>query len=297
MNLPRGNVLLKPTALELEELRIKLTNLQHHEFNGYMVANRAGSSFYVFLRQGKIESVVEFSNEAGVLISEILLYHRLCKSESSIASYVLAPDLVDILSKSYAFQEMHRNFPLSQKDLSKLLSSLETDKVTGMLELQDSSGGDSKYLLFREGVIATDGFQDFYGQILTAPAKISEVLESFSMQGGVISFFGETPKRIISKEKEMTETLSQYKELTVSVDSSGFLFGGSNLVRVDEALLREWSQTNAIQRVEIFFGAGVSEIFKVNTKKGFGNKISVSSAVQKKFGLSKDESVLVKPAL
>lgn len=296
MNLPRGNVLLKPTSLDLDDFKVNLANLQHHEFNGYVLAALSGADFYVFLRRGSIQSIVEFSRGTYGLISELFLNHRLRKAECSLASYVLAPDLVDVLSKAYSFQEVHRNYPVSKVELNKLLAAAENEKLTGLLEVQNPNNSDSIYLLFHEGKIATDNFLDIYGQILTGADKVFETLEFLSTHGGVINFYGETPNKISAKEKTMTDAFNQFKELTVSVDSSGFLFGGGNGVRIDEKLLHEWSPGGALQKVEVLLEQGASEVFKVSGKKGLGNKLSIPSGIQKKFGFMKEEPVLVKPA-
>lgn len=295
MILPRGNVLLKPTELELKDLRIKLENLKHYGFNGYMQVDIPGSTFYVFLREGILKSVIQVADKRTTLISELLLVHRLRKTLCRISSFVLSSELVDVLSHWYAFQEKYVNYQVLKKEFRKVLASFDSDKITGMIEIQIPEENSSVYFLLNQGHIVTDSFLDFHGQIVTGVEKVSELIKILSAQGGLISSYGEKHDLIDRKGKQMLEELERYKELVTTVESSFLPFGSSNAVKVDEDLLREWSPSGNIQKIEIFTNQGQMAVFKVASKKGLGNRISLASSLQKKLGLEKDEPVLVRP--
>lgn len=296
MNLPRGNVLLKPTSLELEDLRMKLANLQHHGFNGYVRVDAGAGHFYLFMKEGITKSVVEFSGKSLLLISQLLLDHRLRQTTFALASYVLAPELVDVLSCAYAFQEKYpSNYQVRKKEFRKVLGTLDGDKTIGLVEILGGSEDDSTYLLLNQGRIVTDNFLEAYGQIVTGPEKVSDLIEAVSNQGGSVNIYGEKSEQIERKGKLTQEELSRYRELVVAVESGGLRLGGGNAVRVDEGLLREWSRYGAVQKIEVFVPGGAPEPIKVLGKKGLGNKLSIPPSIQKKMGVAKDEPVLVRP--
>ncbi len=295
MNLPRGNALLKETPLLLEDLKLKLANLQHHGFNGYVKADTGDTAYCAFLKEGIVKSVIEISGRNFSLISELLLYHRLRKASLNLSSFVLSPDLVDVLSNWFAFQEKYANYQVRKKEFRKLLSSLDSDKLTGVVEIQGNEKKDSVYFLLSQGHIVTDNFLDAYGQIITGPEKVSDIIEKLSSEGGIINSYGEKFELIDRKGKQMVEELSRYRELTATIESTALRLGGGNVVRVDETVLREWSRYGTVQKVEIIVGQSAPVSYKVTGKKGLGNRISFVSSIQKKLGVNKDELVLVRP--
>lgn len=296
MNIPAGNVLLKPTLLAPEDLKQKLSNLQQHGFNGYVkVERKGGASYYVFLLEGLVRSVVEFSGKSSAILSEIMLYHRI-KSPCTIASYVMAPELIAVLAGSFAFQEKYLAYQVRKKEFRKVLGALDTDKTTGIVEIAGAAGEDPSYLILNQGRIVTDNFLDIYGRVVTGPEKVTELIEYLSDQGGVVNAFGESSDEIERRRKEAERDLGMYKELSVVIESAGLRIGGGNVVKVDDALLREWSSAGSVQKVEILVGEERSEQYKVSGKRGLGDKIAMVAAIQKKLGIGKDEPVLVRPA-
>jgi hypothetical protein len=294
MNIPRGNVLLKPTSLSGEDVKLKLTNLQNHGFNGYIKITVNERTSFVFMREGITSSVVEISGKNISLAAELLLHHYLRKETPIVASYVLAPETASVLSGSHAFQEKYLNSPIRKREFRKLLGNLDGERITGMIEIVGSSSEDAVFLLLNQGRIITDNFLDAYGQIITGPEKVNELIESLSVQGGVVNVFGEKPDEIEKKKQLKEETFAQYRELMISVESGGFL-GGGNTVKVDETLLKEWSKTRPIQKLALYVGSETPEIYKVSGKKGIGGKIVMSATIQKKIKAAKDAYILVSP--
>jgi hypothetical protein len=297
MNVPRGNVLLKPTILNPEDLKLKISNLQHNSFNGYVkVEKETGSHYYIFLLEGLIRSIVEFSGKTASFITDLIFYHRV-QAPSKVSSYVLAPELVSVLSGAHAFQEKYLSYQVRKKEFRKVLSTLDSERTTGMLEIVLSSPDDSLYLVFNQGRVVTDNFLDIYGQIVTGPAKVSELIESFSDQGGVVNIYGEKLEEIERRQKAVEEDLRLYRQMEVVIESGGLRLGGGNTVRVDESILKEWGSRGVVQKVEVYVDEAKFEVCKVSGKKGLGNKIAILPGVQKKLGIVKDDFVLVKPIL
>lgn len=295
MNFPRGNVLLKPTALELEDLKIKLANLQHHGWNGYVKAEAGEYAYYIFLKEGLIKGVVQTAHGEALLISELLLYHRLRKLPITLASYVLSPELVDVLSRWYTFSEKYVNYQVRKQEFLNILKTLDAERMTGAIEIRGVVGKESTFFLLAGGRIVTDTLLDHYGQIVTGPAKVSEIIDKLGAEGGVIAGFGEKSDLIDRKAKEMGERLSQYKELFVSIESGLLPFGNQNTVRIDENIFRDWTRYGTISKIDIIIGQDQPVNCKVTGKRGLGNKIVIGPALSKKLGLLADEPVLVKP--
>lgn len=295
MNFPRGNVLLKPISLELEDLKVKLSNLQHHGFNGYVKAEAGDYAYYIFLKEGLIKGIVQSAAQEATLISELLLYHRLRKLPVTIASYVLSPELVDVLSFWYTFSEKYVNYQVRKQEFLKVLKSLDGERMTGAIEIRGVAGRDSSYFLLAGGHIVTDTLLDRYGQIVTGPAHVSEIIDKLGAEGGVIAGFGEKSELIDRKAKEMGERLSQYKELFVSIESSLLPFGNQNTVRIDENIFRDWTKYGTIQKVDLIVGQEQPVNCRVTGKRGLGSKIVMGPALAKKLGLLADEPLLVKP--
>lgn len=295
MNLPHGNVLLKPTALQYQDIQKKLENLRNHHFNGYVQVALSETSYRVFLCEGEIQSIVETREDIPALISELLFHYQIRNSSGFTSSYVLAANFVKILSCCYAFQEKFLNYQIHKKEFQQLLHLLDSEKITGMIEIHLAAASELIYLLLQQGEIATDVFLDSYGQILAGPDKISEIMSTLAEKGGVVNAYGESPEQIEKKKKMMQEELNQYRELSILAESARFLFLGGSGVHVEEEILREWSQDRLIQKVEILTQHDSSHLFKVMGKRGLGNKISMPVSIQKTLGVTKDEVVLVHP--
>ncbi len=294
MNIPRGSVLLKPTLLSSEDVQLKLSNLKNHGFNGYVKVAGNEKAYLIFMGEGIVSSVVEISGKDISLTSELFLHHYLKKESPTVASYVLAPETISVLSGIHAFQEKYLNTPIRKKEIRKLLGTLDGERITGMIEIVGKSADDAVFLLLKQGRVLTDNFLDAYGQIITGPEKVTELIESLSNQGGVINIFGETPDEIDRKKQEEEEKLTQYRELVVSVESGGIL-GGGNTVKVDETLLKEWSKIRPVQKLSLLTGSGTLESYKVSGKKGLGNKIVMTASIQKKLRVAKEEYLIVRP--
>lgn len=292
IKIPKGNVLLKETPLPYDDVAVMLENLHHHGFNGYVKVQKDGSQFLLFLREGILSTVIQITGEDASLSQEALLRHRIRQGESVVSSFIFSPEMVNVLASSFAFHEVYVHYQIRKREFRKVLGSLDNEKQTAVLELQTEE--EPFYLLLNQGRLVTDNFLDQYGQVVAGHDAVNALIEMIETKGSVLNACGERAEEIERKRRLAEEDLGRMKEVGVVVEPGGILKGGA-VVKVDEAVVREWQRYRNVDRIEILLPSGRAEQSKIVAKRNIGAKLLVTPAMAKKLSIEKDDTVIIRP--
>lgn len=291
MKIPKGNLFLKETALEFDDVTIMVENLKANGFNGYVKFDLPQLSELLFLREGIATCVIELNSNNYTMIHESILNYKLRNTECKVSTYILSPEMIEILASLYAYKEVYVNYKINKKELRQILEILEQNKYTGIMEIQKTQ--EPTFILFSRGTVITDQFLERYGEIISGTESISQLFETITNQGSTINAYAEKADEIERKKRICQEYLAQVKELVVGVET-GLLKGG-NAAKIDEVVFKEWQKSGEVTQVEIQTESGIIEYAKVTAVKNKGMKILLPPAMLKKIKINKDEMVLVKP--
>jgi hypothetical protein len=295
--LPRGNPLIENMTLAVADIEQMLENLLADEFVGVVQMKLASATGFFVLRNGRILRALEGTSR-GVLLARLpariyaLLRQR---STAEVSTFVMSEAMVSVLSTAFAFTAFMPDKRIERKELKSVLSSLDSNKLTGFMRVTGPSG--FTYLLVDEGEILTERFAEGYGDIVCGPVQVSAVLDHVYENGSRISIRAEKTDAIDRKSEEVDLDLSRIRQLTLKKASA--LFRSSEEVKLSEDVFREWGvDPKATFEVELETADG--RMFTYKCKSGssrLGQRVEVHSNMLKDMNVGEGDLVNVRPIL
>jgi hypothetical protein len=220
------------------------------------------------------------------------ILNRVKNKEAAVSTYVLSSQIVQVLSCIFAFEGMYENYQVKKKDFKKVLSSLESENITGIVHLtmRDSS----RFILMEKGKIVTDSFAQEYGQIVCGLDAVNKLLDQVLNEGATINVFAAKSDEIEEKKRIVQEEAEMEKQLIVRPEGGMFK---ADTVKVDEHLVREWGfKPGSTFDVEIETPDGRSFSMKCQAGRRVGGYINLPVAIMKKLKVRDGDLVNVRPA-
>ncbi len=292
MILPKGNTLFEKVTLSYPDINILLNNLAQQGFTGYVKLAYYKKDGIIFYSHGKDIRSIEM-NESNIDVfkrSRVLSLAR--KSDVDTSVYILSPRISQVLSSIFAFQPLYLDYEVKEKELKKVMSTLQADAYTGIIEFVTRDG--KSYILLDQGEIVVDSFAPEYGQIISGINAVSKFLDFVSSDGATINIFAEKQEEINSKIKLIEEEMEKIKELVLKVEKG--LFKANDVFWVDEYIIQEWGIRNPKSlKLELVTSDGVVHIVKGQAGRRLGGNISTVASNMKKLKLKEGDAVSVRP--
>ncbi|MCE1248074.1 MAG: hypothetical protein LWY06_15645 [Firmicutes bacterium] len=292
MVLPKGNPLIEKTVLPFADVNIHINNLEQQSFTGFVKLELYKVDGIIFFTHGNIVRSVEMDETNSKVQPLARLLNRIKRKDVSLSTYVLSPRIVGVMSLLFSFQPLYLDYEVKAKELKKVMSTLEADSYTGIIEVVSRDG--TAYLLIDKGELVIDSFAREYGQIICGADAVSKYLNFVSKEGATINIFAEKHEEIESKRKLIEEELEKIKQLIVK-EEKGF-FKQGDIFWLDEYIVQEWGVRNIKNlQLELETPDGVVHVVKGATAKKLGGYISATSASLKKIKLKEGDLVSIKP--
>lgn len=295
--LPRGNPLIDNMTLPVSDIEQMLENLLSEEFVGVVQMKLASATGFFVLRNGKILRALE-GTQRGALVARLpariyaLMRQR---STAEVSVFVMSEAMVSVLSTAFAFTAFMPDKRIDKKELKSVLSTLDSNKLTGFMRVVGPSG--FTYLLVEDGEILTERFAEKYGEIVCGPIQVSALLDHVHENGSRISVRAEKTEAIDRKSEEVDLDLSRIRQLTLKKASA--LFRSAEEVKLSEDVFREWGvDTKATFEVELETADG--RMFTYKCKSGhsrLGQRIEVHSNMLKDMSVNEGDLVNVRPII
>ncbi len=293
MVLPRGNPLIEKVTLPFPDVNVMLNNLEQQGFTGIVTLELSRFEGDIFFDHGNIVRTLEVENGNTKVQPLARILNRAKKEDILASSYVLSAQLVSVLSLNFTFQPLYLDYEVKEKELKKVLSTLEVDSYTGIIEIITRDG--TSYLLVDQGLLVTDFFSPEYGQIIAGTEYVSKFLDFVSTDGAIINIYAEKSEEIEEKRREIEEELEKIKQLIIKEEKG--LFKAPDAFWVDEYILQEWGIKNTRSfMLELETPDGVVLLVRGLPNKKLGGYISTVGKNIKKMKLKEGDLVSVKPA-
>jgi len=290
--LPKGNPLIEKVQLPFPDVNVMINNLEQQGFTGFVKLELYKVDGIIFFVHGTMVRAIEMDESSNKVLPLARILNRLKKKEVNTSTFVLSPRVVGVMSMIFAFQPLYLDYEVRQKELKKVMTTLEADSYTGIIEVKSRDG--VSYLLIDKGEIVTDSFAKEYGQIVCGTETVSTFLDFISKEGAVINIFAEKQDEIDNKKRLIEEELEKIKQLIVK-EEGGFFKPGDTFW-VDEYIVQEWGIRNTRNlQLELETPEGVVHIVKGALKKKLGGYISATGGLLKKMKLKEGDLVSIKP--
>jgi hypothetical protein len=295
--LPRGNPLLENMTLPVADIEQMLENLLADEFVGVVQMKLASGTGFFVLRSGRILRALEGTSRGALMARLPARIYALLRQRSTaeVSTYVMSEAMVSVLSTAFAFTPFMPDKRIDKKEIRTVLSSLDSNKLTGYMRLIGPAG--FQYLLVDEGEILTERFAETYGDIVCGPAQVSGLLDHVHENGSRILVKAEKTEAIDRKSEEVDMDLSRIRQLTLKKASA--LFRSAEEVKLSEELFREWGvDIKATFEVELETTDG--RMFTYKCKSGssrLGTRVEVHSNMLKDMNVGEGDLVNVRPIL
>lgn len=294
MFIPKGNVLFDEVQMPYEEFEAMLANLKNDGFTGYVLVKTANSSSYIFINGGVSDKVLDVNGANGTVnvYFEDRFLNRLRSKELLVSTYVLSGRMVDILSLSFTFQQQYMDYEVRRRDMTRVLEGLESGKCSGIIKVATKNG--VYFFLVSGGEILNDRFSRQYGEIICGLEEVKARLEEIEQYGATISVYAEKEEEIDNKRRQKDEELDKLKDLMIKQESG--LFRTSELVKVEEYIVREWGlDTKSTFNVEIETQNGDSFVFKCQAGRKMGGYAGVTKAMMERMKVAENETIFIRP--
>ncbi len=295
--LPRGNPLFENKTLAVSDIEQMLENLLSEEFVGVVQMKLASATGFFVLRNGKILRALEGTSRGALVARLPARIYALMRQRSTaeVSVFVMSEAMVSVLSTAFAFTAFMPDKRIDKKELKSVLSTLDSNKLTGFMRVMGPSG--FTYLLVEDGEILTERFAEKYGEIVCGPIQVSALLDHVHENGSRISVRAEKTDTIDRKSEEVDLDLSRIRQLTLKKASA--LFRSAEEVKLSEDVFREWGvDTKAAFEVELETADG--RMFTYKCKSGnsrLGQRVEVHSNMLKDMSVNEGDLVNVRPII
>ncbi|MCR4784241.1 MAG: hypothetical protein K6A35_06950 [bacterium] len=296
MYIPKGNILIEDVDLSNEDMREMQANLSNDGFTGYIKLDLENSSAYLFYDGGAVLQVLEVDSATGAINLQLeqRLMNRIKLDTIKCSSYVTSKRVVHVLMGLFAFQSLYLDYAIKQRDMPRILEKLRDGSYNGLMKLSTREG--TCYLAIDHGEILRDRFCYNYGEILSGYDAVDHILNfEFDSEGATMSVYAERLEEIEAKRSAKEEELEKIKTLIVKSDG-GFL-RASDVVKVDNYIVREWNiaDVKSTFTVEIETPDGSLYEYKCQAGAKFGDRAGIPPAMMKKLGVVEGDSISVRP--
>lgn len=292
MVIPKGNKLIEKISLPFPDVNVMIQNLELQNFTGYVKMELPRFEGVIYFDRGTIIRTMEIENSNARIQPLPKILNKSKKEEIVTSSYVMSSQLIQVLSYCFAFQPLYLDYEVRQKELKKVMSTLETDVYTGIMEVVSRDG--TSYLIVDKGELVMDYFAQEYGQVIAGAESVSRFLDFVSNDGAIINIFAEKQEEIDFKQRSIEEDLEKIKELIIK-EEKGF-FKSPEAFWIDEYILQEWGIRNAKSiDLELETPDGVVAVIKAQPAKKQGTYISTQLKNIKKLNLNEGDMVSIKP--
>ncbi|MBI3925904.1 MAG: hypothetical protein HY319_10225 [Armatimonadetes bacterium] len=271
-----------------------LSNLEQDAFTGYVSLKMEGGDGFVFFSRGTVVRAVETQNsEFKVRMLPRILNKVKQVSEVATSSYVLSSNIVEVLSALFAFKPLYIDYQVKRKELKKVLTNLEHDEMSGVLEVREAEQS-LVYLLLERGNLVTDRFTSSYGDIVCGTEEVSSLLDHIHKNGAMIQVYAEKAHEIENKKRMIEEDLEKIRQLIVKSESG--MFRDKETIKVAEEIVREWGlDVKSTFRVEVETGSGDLYSYKCQGARKLGGYASLHTMMLNSMGVKDGDLVNVRP--
>ena len=289
--------MIEDVPLFAEDVDIMIQNLMADAFTGYIKVNLDDSEGFLFYVEGQAIRALQQMKQGETKVHRPERIQGMVQRLGQVptSSFILSPRLCSVLSTSFTFKPLYKDYQVKRKELKKVLTNLEHDEFSGVLQFDTQDGRVS--VILERGEPIHDQFAHHYGQILCGREAITGLFEYVHANGSTIQVYAEKANEIESKRRRTDEELNKLKQ--VFVKSPGGLFGvAKDAVRVDEEYVREWGldlKANFFVILETMDGRRYEGI-KAQSAKKKGETLEVGATVMKNCGLQDGQEILVFPA-
>lgn len=294
MILPRGNPLIEDIKLGYTDINIMMNNLEQEGFSGYILFDYSGGKTIFFFLHGGIINTLEVKDEAGEVYDAQLaakFFNRIRKIEANVSVYILTPNMASVLSNVYLFNPLYKNHETGKKELMLILNEIEENSYTGFLSALGQDG--LTYVVFDKGKLVIDNFAEKAGQIICSSEKIHSFFDYITGENGKIFFYAQAQKIIDSRKKEIQKKLNRIKQLIIKGEVR--FIGKSDLVKIDEYIVREWGIKSASFTIEVESTDGKTYKLEASAGKKLGGYAAFSNSLIKKLNFKEGDLVNISP--
>lgn len=296
MIIPKGNVLIEDVELPFAEVEPMLSNLQADCFTGYVSIVTPNAQAYIFMSGGDTDKALEVDNASGnVNVYEIgRLLKRLINKQLLVSTYVMSAAMVKVLGGMFAFQQQYVDYDVKRREMKKVLEGLDGGVCSGMIKV--ASREDTYFLIVSGGQLLTDRFSRRYGQVICGVEEVKMQLERIDEYGASITVYAEKDEEIEEQRRQKDDELEKIKDLMIRPESGFGLFRSSDLVKVDEYVVREWGiDSKSAFNVEVENKDGEVFEFKCQATRRMGGYAGVTKAMMERMHVVENEIVSIHP--
>jgi hypothetical protein len=295
LNLPKGNPLIEKITLPFSDINIMIQNLEQQGFTGYVLLEVFKAEGIIFFSHGEIIRALELEEGKVKVLKSARLLNKVKNKEVPTNSYVMSAQIISVLSNIFAFEPLYRDYEVKKKEFKKVLSTLEADNITGILEVMTKEAG--HVLLIDHGKIVTDSFANEYGQVLCGLDAVNNFLDVIFREGARINVLAEKADEIEFKKRTIQEELEKERQLIAKTQGGALAsFKSSDSVKIEEYLVKEWGlKPSATFGVEAETAEGKIFTLKCSGSRNLGNYISIGSALMKKMNIKDGDLINVRP--
>lgn len=295
MILPKGNSLIEDIKLGYTDINIMMNNLEQESFSGYVTLDYDEGKGIFFFLHGGIVNTLEVKKGDEEIYNACLVakfFNRIRKKDTSTSVYILTPNVANVLSNIYLFNPLYKNHAVHKKELMLILSETEEKSYTGFLSAIGQDG--LVYIVFDKGKLVIDNFAMETGQVMCSSEKIHSFFDYISTSGSKIFFYAESQKIIDVRKKEIQKRLNRIKQLIIKGETR--LLGKTNLVKIDEYIVREWDIKTPLFTIEVEITDGRSYKLEASAGKKLGGYAAFSGSLIKKLNIKEGDLVNISPA-
>jgi hypothetical protein len=291
--LPKGNPLIEKINLPFTDINTMIQNLESQGYTGYVLLEIFKVEGVIFFSHGEVIRAIEVEEGKTKVLKSARLLNKVKSKEVPVSSYVLSPQIVSVLSTLFTFEPLYKDYEVKKKEFKKVLSALEADNITGILEVGTKEA--NHVLLIDHGKIVTDSFANEYGQILCGLDAVNSFLDIIFREGARINVFAEKADEIEFKKRTIQEELEKERQL-IAKTMGGAIFKSADTVKIEEYLVKEWGLKPAASfSVEAETADGKIYTLKCSGAKHLGNYMSIGGALMKKMNIKDGDMLNVRP--
>jgi len=291
VQLPKGNPLIERVTLPFPDINIMINNLEEQGFTGYARMELYRLEGVVFFLHGGIIRAMEIGDNSVQVFPYQRVMNKVKKKEVPVSTYILASQMVGVLSNCFAFQPVYQDHPLKKKEWEKVHKTLEEESYTGVIDLKVRDTSHS--LILDRGKIFTDNFTREYGQILCGTEAVHELLARINRDGATLGVMAEKAQEIEARKQIVQQELERIRQLIVKGETG--IFRSKDELKVEEGIMREWGVSAKSFNVEVELPDGDLIEARCSAGRKLGGYIAVPAQVMKKYNLNDGEVLSVRP--